>query len=153
MRFEERVEVPTGKAAVWRFLWDVERVAQCMPGFQEVREVSPEQYEVVIEERMGPFKIRFDMEMEVLERREEELVRLQVRGSDRKLGTSSRGELEVRLEGLDSGATALDIVADIQVTGKVASLGQAAIKRKAQDVVQKFAEALAAELQTEPKAK
>ena len=154
MRFEERVEVPTGKAAVWRFLWDVERVARCMPGFQEVQEVSPEQrYEVVIEERMGPFKIRFDMEVEVLERREEELVRLQAQGSDRKLGTSSRGQLEVRLEGLDSGATALDIAADIQVTGKVTSLGQAAIKRKVQDVVQKFAEALAAELQTEPKAK
>ena len=152
MRFEERVEVPTGKADVWRFLWDVERVAKCMPGCQEVREVSPERYEVVIEERMGPFKIRFDMEVEVLERREEELVRLGVQGSDRKLGTSSRGELEVHLEGLDSGSTALDIAADIQVTGKVASLGQAAIKRKAQDVVQKFAEALAAELQAEPRA-
>ena len=71
-----------GKAEVWQFLWDVERVAKCMPGFQEVREVSPEQrYEVVIEERMGPFKIRFDMEVEVLERREEELVRLQAQGS------------------------------------------------------------------------
>ena len=149
MRFEERIEVQTGKAAVWRFLWDVERVARCMPGCQKVREVSPERYEVVVEERMGPFKIRFDMEVEVLERREEELVRLQVQGSDRKLGTSSRGELEVRLEGLDSGPTALDIAADIQVTGKVASLRQAAIKRKAQDVVQKFAETLAAELQAE----
>ena len=92
MRFEERVEVPTGKAAVWRFLWDVERVAQCMPGFQEVREVSPEQYEVVIEERMGPFKIRFDMEVGVLERREEELVRLQVQGERQEAGDEqSRG--------------------------------------------------------------
>ena len=153
MRFEERIEVQTGKTAVWRFLWDVERVARCMPGCQEVREVSPERYEVVIEERMGPFKIRFDMEVEVLERKEEELVRLQAEGKDRKLGTNSRGEMEVRLEELDSGATALDIAADIQVTGKVASLGQAAIKRKAQDVVQKFAETLAAELELEPRAK
>ncbi|MCZ6614842.1 MAG: SRPBCC domain-containing protein [Chloroflexi bacterium] len=154
MHFEERIEVQTGKAEVWKFLWDVERVARCMPGCQEVREVSPGQrYEVVIEERMGPFKIRFDMEVEVLERKEEELVRLRAEGSDRKLGTNSRGELEVRLEGLDSGATALDITADIQVTGKIASLGQVAIKRKAQSVVQKFAETLAAELESEARGK
>ena len=154
MHFEERIEVRTGKAEVWKFLWDVERVARCMPGCQEMREVSPEQqYQVVIEERMGPFKIRFEMEMEVLERKEEKLVRLRAEGSDRKLGTNSRGELEVRLEGLDSGATALDIAADIQVTGKIASLGQVAIKRKAQGVVQRFAETLAAELESEPRAK
>ena len=148
MRFEESVEVQIEKAIVWRFLGDVEQVARHMPGCQEVREVVPElEYEAVVEEQLGPFKIRFDMEIAVLERRPEELIRIQAHGTDKKLGTSARGEMEVRLEEKAANATVIDIEANIQITGKVASLGQAAIKRKAQDMVQQFTEELAAHLQ------
>jgi carbon monoxide dehydrogenase subunit G len=44
--------------------------------------------------------------------------------------------------------TVLDVTADVQILGKIATLGQFAIKRKAKDVVQRFARNLAAELQS-----
>ncbi len=151
MHFEQRVQVQKDLSTVWAFLWDVERLARCLPGCQEAREIEPQQkYQVVVEERMGPFKVRFEMDVEVVERETERKIRLLAVGKDRKMGASTRAELDVLLEKTDSGGTALDIVAEIQVVGKIATLGQVAIKRKAQDVIEQFAKAIAAELEPEP---
>ena len=68
---------------------------------------------------MGQFKSRFEMTVTVLEIKEQRSVRLQSEGQDRKLGTSTRGELEIKLEPNPSGGTVLDIGADIQVVGRL----------------------------------
>ena len=147
MRFEQRIEVPADSAGVWAFLWDVERLARCLPGCQEAREVEPgERYTVVTEERVGPFRARFEMDVRVVERVAGRLVRLRAEGRDRKLAATTRVELEVTLEERAEGGTALRTTADIVVMGKIAGLGQSVIKRKAQDVVTRFAQAMASEL-------
>ena len=151
MRFEQRIEVKVDGPKVWEFLWDMERLARCLPGCQDVKELEPRQkYEVVVEERIGPFKTRLEMNVTVVEMDKERKVRLLAVGKDKKLGASTRTELEVNLEALASGGTALEIVAEIQVVGRIASLGQVPIKRKAQDVIQRFAKAIEAELESKP---
>ena len=149
MRFDERIEVKANTTEVWSFLWDVERVAKCLPGCQEVRVLEPQKkYAVVIMERVGPFKARFDNTVDVLEMDEANLrVKIQAVGNDKKLGASTRTELTVKLEELATGGTSVDVVAEIQVIGKIASLGQVVIRRKAQDVVKKFAQAISQELE------
>jgi len=151
MHFEQIVEVDTDTKSVWKFLWEVERLARCLPGCQEVEEIEPQKkYTVVVEERIGPFKARFEMDVEVLDLDLESRVRIQAVGKDRKLGASTRAELDVQLHELGPAKTALNVTADIQVVGKIASLGQVAIKRKAQDIVARFANAIATELASEP---
>ena len=76
MRFDQRIEVQRTVTEVWGFLWDIERLARCLPSCKEVREVEPQQrYAVVIEERVGPFKARFEMDVSVVERVAEHPVR------------------------------------------------------------------------------
>ena len=149
MRFEQRIEVKLDVPKVWEFLWDMERLARCLPGCQDVQELEAHQkYEVVVEERIGPFKARFEMDVNVVEMDQERRVQLLAVGKDRKLGASTRTELDVQLETMASGGTALGIVAEIQVVGRIASLGQVPIKRKAQDVIQRFAKAIETELES-----
>lgn len=151
MHFEQIVEVDTDTKSVWKFLWEVERLARCLPGCQEVEEIEPQKkYKVVVEERIGPFKARFEMDVEVLDLDLESRVRIQAVGKDRKLGASTRADLDVQLQELGPAKTELNVTADIQVVGKIASLGQVAIKRKAQDIVARFANAIATELASEP---
>ena len=57
-----------------------------------------------------------------------------------------RGVMEARLERTGDEGTGLDIIADIQVTGKIAGLGQVVIKRKSRDVIGRFVQAITAEL-------
>ena len=147
MHFEQRIRVKADPAQTWAFLWDVERLARCLPGCEEARELEPgRRYEALVVERVGPFRTQFALEVKVVEEQTERLVRLHAAGKDQKLGTSFAGELEVRLQDPDAEGTALDILADIRVVGKIAGLGQVAIKRKAQDIMGRFGQAIVAEL-------
>ena len=147
MRFEERIEVKAPAEDVWGLLWDIERLARCLPGCEAINELEPRRkYAAVVVERIGPFQARFGLELSVTKVDPERFVQLEVTGKDRKLAASMRGVMEARLERRGDEGTGLDIIADIQVTGKIAGLGQVVIKRKSRDVIGRFAQAITAEL-------
>ena len=148
MRFEEQIRVPVSVPAAWDFLWQVERVAACLPGCQSVREVVPGQtYQARFEDAIGPYRASFDLDIAVQETRPQELIRLTASGEDKRLRASQRATMTVSLHPDGAAASVLDVVADVTIVGKIATLGQFAIKRKANDVVQRFARNLANELQ------
>ena len=147
MRFEERIEVQASAEAVWGLLWDIERLARCLPGCETINELEPRRkYDAVVVERVGPFQARFGLEVSVTDVETERFVQMEVTGKDRKLAASMRGVMEARLAPKEDAGTALDITADVQVTGKIAGLGQMVIKRKSRDVFGRFAQAITAEL-------
>ncbi len=147
MRFEERIEVKAPAEDVWGLLWDIERLARCLPGCEAINELEPRRkYDAVVVERIGPFQARFGLELSVTKVDPERFVQVEVTGKDRKLAASMRGVMEARLERRGDEGTALDIIADVQVTGKIAGLGQVVIKRKSRDVIGRFAQAITAEL-------
>ncbi len=147
MRFEERIEVKAPARDVWGLLWDIERLARCLPGCKAINELEPRRkYDAVVEERVGPFRAQFGLELSVTNVEPERLVQVHVQGKDKKLAASMRGDLEARLQEAGDAGTALDITADIQVTGKIAGLGQVVIKRKSREVIGRFAQAITAEL-------
>ena len=147
MRFEERIEVKAPAGDVWGLLWDIERLARCLPGCEAINELEPRRkYAAVVVERIGPFQARFGLELSVTKVDPERFVQLEVTGKDRKLAASMRGVMEAHLERTGDEGTVLDIIADVQVTGKIAGLGQVVIKRKSRDVIGRFAQAITAEL-------
>ena len=147
MRFEERIEVKAPAEDVWGLLWDIERLARCLPGCEAINELEPRRkYAAVVVERIGPFQARFGLELSVTKVDPERFVQLEVTGKDRKLAASMRGVMEAHLERTGDEGTALAIIADVQVTGKIAGLGQVVIKRKSRDVIERFAQAITAEL-------
>ena len=59
MRFEKRIEVQASPDEAWALLWEVDRLARCLPGCKEVQELEPrKKYAAVIEQRVGQFKAR-----------------------------------------------------------------------------------------------
>jgi carbon monoxide dehydrogenase subunit G len=150
VRFEEQVKVPVSLAAAWDFLWQTERVAACLPGCTAVEEVEAgKRYKAQFADAIGPYKASFDLDIVVLEATPQERIRLQASGQDKRLGASQQVTLDVALRGVAPAVTVLDVTADVQILGKIAALGQFAIKRKAKDVVQQFARNVAAELEAE----
>ena len=66
MRFEERIEVKAPAEDVWGLLWDIERLARCLPGCEAINELEPRRkYAAVVVERIGPFQARFGLELSV----------------------------------------------------------------------------------------
>jgi len=146
MEFTQQITVPVPPARVWAFLWDVERVAACIPGCREARTVEPHRrYEAVVAERVGPFKVSFPLQIEVLEADAPRRLRAAATGKDAALGSSLKMTLDLQLSASDGGTT-LALHTDVAVLGKLAALGHSMITRKADEVTAQFAAALRAAL-------
>lgn len=147
MRFEERIRADASPAEAWAFLWQTKRLAACLPGCVGVEEVAPgTRYAVQFEDRVGPYKVHFDLDIAVEEVREGSQIRLRGTGQDKTLGASQQLTLAVTLEPVGARLTDLVVVADVEVLGKIAALGQFVIKRKAKEVVTRFAQNIQREL-------
>ncbi|HEY3117924.1 MAG TPA: SRPBCC domain-containing protein [Chloroflexota bacterium] len=148
MHFSEQLQVPAPLADAWEFIWDTQRLGRCLPGCVSVAEVTPgELYKARFEDHVGPYKVGFDLDIKVLETVPMDRVHIQASGRDPKLGVTQRIDLTVALTDAGEVGTSLAVEAEVEVLGKIATLGQFVIKRKAQDVVKQFAHNIEAELQ------
>ena len=139
--------MPVSVDEAWAFLWQTERLAACLPGCTEAVEVSPgERYVARFEDRIGPYRAQFDLDIQVQEVGRASSSGSFATGQDKHLGASQRLTMDVSLQPVTAQETALDITADVEILGKVATLGQFAVKRKARDVVQQFARNIRAAL-------
>lgn len=147
MTFEQEIAVAAAPEQVWAFLWDVDRVARCLPGCRDVRTVVAHQrYEAVVAERVGPFKVQFPLEIQVLAAEAPTHLQVQASGRDASIGSSLQVTLDLRIEGQGAGSR-LVIHSDVAIQGKLGTLGHGVIQPKANGIMGQFAEALRRELQ------
>jgi uncharacterized protein len=147
MIFENAVEIAVPIERAWEFLWDVDRFIVCVPGCEEAQTVEQgKHYSATMVAKVGPFKVTFPIKIEILE--SEELARIKARasGSDNKIGSHMKVDLDVSLEGKGD-ATVLSFVASVDILGKLATLGHSIIKRKAEQDMAKFAQAVKQQLE------
>lgn len=138
------VDVPPEK--VWDVLWDIERIARCLPGCQEAKTVVPhEHYEAIVQERVGPFKVKFPLDIRVLESEAPSRIKAQANGKDSAMGSSMKVTFELVLSATPTGSR-IDLAADAAILGKLGSLGQGIIAKKADAIITEFAEAIHREI-------
>ena len=71
MQFQKEVEIRAPREKVWNFIWDVDRFIACVPGCKEAKTIEPgKKYAATMVEKVGPFKVEFPTQIEVLERAE-----------------------------------------------------------------------------------
>jgi len=147
VHFSEQLEVPAPLAEAWAFIWDAPRLAACLPGCVGVEQVrAGEAYRARFEDHVGPYKVHFDLDIKVKETVPLERVRIFASGRDARLGVTQRVDLTVILAEKETPGTTLAVEAEVEILGKVATLGQFVVKRKAQDVVKQFTRNIEAEL-------
>lgn len=143
MRFEKEIEIQTSKEKVWQFIWDVDRFVACVPGCKEAKTVEGgKSYTATITEKVGPFRVEFPMKIEVLEKKDLSYIKAEASGADNKIGSRLKVGLEVQLKEESEQKTRLSLVASVDVLGKLAALGHSIIKRKADQVMDEFAQAV-----------
>ena len=136
MQFEKEVEIAAPREKVWNFIWDVDRFIACVPGCKEAKTIeSGKLYSATMIEKVGPFRVEFPTTIEVLEREELTRIKAQATGADNKIGSRMKLSLDVKLR--EQGEkTVLGFVAGVD------TLGHGIIKRKADQVLDEFAQAV-----------
>ncbi len=147
MQFQKEVEILAPREKVWQFIWDVDRFIACVPGCKEAKTIEPgKRYAATMVEKVGPFKVEFPTTIEVLEREELTRIKAQASGADNKIGSRMKLDLDVHLRE-EGDKTILGFVAGVDILGKLAALGHGIIKRKADQVLDEFAQAVKAKLE------
>jgi carbon monoxide dehydrogenase subunit G len=142
LQFEKEVEIRAPREKVWNFIWDVDRFIACVPGCKEAKTIEAgKRYSATMVEKVGPFRVEFPTSIEVLEREELSHIKAQASGADHKIGSRMKIALDVRLREQND-RTILGFVAGVDVLGKLAALGHGIIKRKADQVLDEFAQAV-----------
>lgn len=147
MRFEKEVEIQAPKEKVWQFIWDVDRFIACVPGCKEAKTIEPgKRYSATLVEKVGPFRVEFPTTIEVLEREELKRIKAQASGADNKIGSRMKVDLDVTLSG-EGEKSVLAFAAGVDILGKLAALGHGIIKRKADQALDEFAQAVKKKLE------
>ncbi len=122
MKIEGQYLFDGPREEVWRLVRDPDVLMQCLPGIQTVKKISDSEFlgEVVL--RIGPFSGTFAGRVKVSDEIPPQRCTLTVEG------TGSLGFLKgvgtVDLSETDGNRTLMDYRGEIQIGGKVASVGQ-----------------------------
>jgi len=124
---------------LWALLWDVRRMVACVPGCEEAQEVeSRRRYRARMRQKVGMVALAVTLDVTVTAVEAPRRLALEARGRDPLLGAEI--DIAVRLEITPrDGQCLLRVDGEGRVLGKLGSLGQGVIQRKADEVVAEFA--------------
>ncbi len=145
MRATRELLVETPPEALWPLLWDVPRMAACLPGCTDAQEVTPHQrYRARMTQKVGPISLSVPLDVEILAAEPPRHLALSARGRDPLVGAEISMRVTIDCEPAGAGAR-LSIGAEGQVLGKLGGLGQGIIQRKAEEALAEFGRRLARE--------
>jgi uncharacterized protein len=145
---ERTIDVTLDPPAAWARLTDVGEVASWLPVLEKVTEREPlAAYDAVLQDRVGPFRLRADLAIKVTAANEPTLLAIEASGEDRQVRSRISVDASLALAPGDGGrGTRLHLVGNYEVTGRVATLGASTISSKARKLVDEFCARAEAEL-------
>lgn len=147
MDFQLETVIPRSTKDVWDVLTDIPRVAKCIPGAENIVEKERlSSYSAVLKQQLGPFRLNVPAEIVVTELVESKLLKANAEGRDKTTGTQIKMLLSVALESDSPQSSRLVISSQMEVAGRLATLGYPVIKRKADENFNEFQRRLLEEL-------
>ena len=144
MKFENTCSIGAPCPTIWDYLTDIPKVANCLPGVEEVHALKEGEYGGVMSLKVGPVKLRLSGKISIeLMDQERHSATMSVEASDQKINGMVRGKLTMRLDEQGPEQTQLTVGTDINLFGKIGEFGQPIIKKKADQMMDEFANNLA----------
>lgn len=135
MKLEGAYEVPAPRQRVWDAFQDPDQLRQAIPGCEKLEAIGPDEYKATMKVGVGGVKGTFEGKVRLSDKNPPDSYRMAVDGSG---GPGFiRGETTISLA--DSGpGTRVSYVADVQVGGLIASVGQRMLGGVAKMMADKF---------------
>ena len=136
MELQGSVTIPASAQQVWQALNDPEILRQCIPGCEEVQQISPEEMHARVLLRMGPVRARFAGKVKMTDIHPMQGYTLNFEGSGGSAGFA-KGSSVITLSSVDD-ATRLDYSAQAAVAGKLGQIGGRLIDASSKQLADKF---------------
>lgn len=136
-QIDRNIAVSAPPSQVWAAITDVPNLLDWVPILQDVRIIAPlERYEAVLADRLGPFSLKADLEITVSDVDEPRSLRVVASGEDRQVASRIGIDVTLRIDGSDP--CTLSATGTYEVSGRVATLGASAIRKKANKILEAF---------------
>jgi carbon monoxide dehydrogenase subunit G len=139
MKFQGNLSIARPVEKVWEFLWNIEKLTSCIPGCESVKTIKDrEQYELTVKDSVGPITVHFELLAEVKKLEPLKRIEIALEGKDFKAGgVRQTMTLVLTAKGSDS---EIDFETDVNVFGRLGTLGYPFVKKKAETVINEFSE-------------
>ncbi len=140
MHFENRATIPVDRQTLWGVLMNMEQVARCLPGVEEVRTIDPDNYLGTLKLRVGPIGLKLEGKVSVVERNQQAWqAAMRAEGNEKGVGGAVKATITMALREAGPTQTELNVTTDAQVMGKLGEFGQPVMRKKADSMMQDFA--------------
>jgi carbon monoxide dehydrogenase subunit G len=138
--------VTASPGEVWTVLLDFERVASWLSVVRDLREIVPrERYTTVLEDHVGPFGLRADLAIDVSADPVQRRLQVTGSGEDRQIASRISATLGLAVVATATGSDVV-VTGSYEITGRIATLGAGAIRKKGDRVLDEFFARLTREL-------
>lgn len=134
---------------VWEALLDPTVIAQALPGGETMQQVGDNEYEAVMNVRVGPVQGRFEGRIELLDVEPLQGYRMKVTGQGAPGFVNGEGTLALEAAQDDAGGDAvlLKYAGDVQVGGRIAGISQRLVESSAKSLTRQGLQELERQIQ------
>jgi len=133
MHFEGSVPINASREKVWAFVVDPEQVGQCGPGVESIEVVDASHFKVVAKVGIGFISAKFNVNMEFAELDAPD--RAVIKAHGQAPGSAVDANASMALSDDGTGGTTMDWVADVNLSGTLASVGARLIEGTANKMI------------------
>jgi carbon monoxide dehydrogenase subunit G len=143
MKVREEFVIAESPQKLWEFFEQLDEVARCVPGVEEVTVVDADNSRVKLTQALGPMTATFDVKMRITARDPGRSMEFTAVGrSVRGAAGNVRATHTVHLHDESEGSTRVALEGDLALGGMLGSVGQKVVAKQASIVTQEFAQAL-----------
>jgi carbon monoxide dehydrogenase subunit G len=146
VQLENTFTVPVALENAWTALLDVERIAPCMPGAELVGR-DGDAYNGRVKLKIGPITAAYSGTATIQETDPAaRTLSIVAAGKEQRGSGTAKATVRPRLVAVSENETRVEVVTDLEITGKAAQFGRGIIAEVSARLVDQFAANLAAEL-------
>ena len=137
--FRRELTVLASPEQSWKSLTDVPLLVGWVGIVEDAAEIEPlGRYSAVLMDRLGPFKLRADLDIVVTDVVPGRSITFKASGEDRQVGSRLVIEATMDIEPGESTGSVARFTGSYEVTGRAASMGSGTINKKAEKIMAEF---------------
>jgi carbon monoxide dehydrogenase subunit G len=153
MRIENTFDVDAPSSEVYALMLDPARVAPCIPGAEVVGQRQDGGYDAKVTVKVGPMKMSYAGVVAIVEHDDNaRTAAMRARGSEARGQGNVDATMHMAVADRDGGGSHVDVSTEMQVTGRVAQMGQGIMQDVAVRMIGEMARNMEALLASAPAA-
>lgn len=140
MLIEKTLVLPAPIEKVWATIMDIQAVANCFPGVENVEMIDERTYRSVVKSKVAYITATFDLTTTITVLEPPTRLETHSEGKDKGLAGRMTQKQVLELKSISSDETEAIYQAEVSISGRLATFGQKIIRAKADQMADQFAD-------------